>query len=880
MAVITTVIIMATINKRSNRDYVRHLETIEKLLEDGGGGGGTPNAVKYTPQSLTSEQQQQARTNIGSASASALSQKQDTLVSGTNIKTLNNQSLLGSGNITIDDQSAVKYTEAQSLTNAQKATARGNIAAASLSDINNPQYVKAAIRPEASENTVGPIYLIGPDANDEYERYFTQESNGTYSWVALGSTEIHLDGYATDQDISDVNDEISHLEHEVNEKSVTILGVGDFIFPIKPYGHSANDDKIFVDIKAGSTISGEINLTSGAVTAGSQWQVYYFFADNTNFHRSYYLPTLTFSEELTGSNNKDVIAIGFYISGVTSTGVCNVHLEQSNPSLYRQDMATMKGNITSLQAEQTEISDNLVSVDKEVGLYKYSFTGTGYGHSSLLDQFPIDYKANTVLKGIIRKGTGDGGGSTLQVYLFAADGETWLGRADISFGVEFSLSIASDAKYVGFYISPITTPGTFDVELSYNRLSYEIKDLDTRVDSLENGALPVPSYFAENIEDTVKSAREDMSVVGLDGDNLIFITDIHWENNSKNSPSIIRTICGELNIDNVVFGGDAINGQASQETAMAMFSTIAGQLLSARSRNFVAVIGNHDFNGADGGTAFDDGPKVFYSIFNKNMDYLAKHGGPTYYYFDNPSTQTRFIVLDTGASYTVPETQANWLTQVLNNTDVSLRVVIFMHTFLRERAKYQDDTFIGYDYEVASSGQTVEGIVDTAKANGKNIQCVIAGHAHIDYNVQTDGRIPVIGTDCDGRQSLQWPTTVGTINEQAFDVITIDYVNKTIKCRRVGRGKSRIIHYEAIEMAVGGTLDISSDIEIVPTSYSVRDNLDIKYRNAAGGGPSLTYGASIASISNAGVVTAISSGLLTAVAENDECIETFNIKIS
>ena len=216
---------MATINKRSNRDYVRHLETIEKLLEEGGGGGGTPDAVKYTAQSLTSSQQQQARTNIGSASASELSQKQDTLVSGTNIKTLNSQSLLGSGNITIDDQSAVKYTEAQSLSNAQKATARGNIAAASLADINNPQYVKAAIRPEASENTMGPIYLIGPDANDEYERYFTQESNGTYSWVALGSTEIHLDGYATDQDISDVNDEISQLDLEVHNLSGKYYGV-------------------------------------------------------------------------------------------------------------------------------------------------------------------------------------------------------------------------------------------------------------------------------------------------------------------------------------------------------------------------------------------------------------------------------------------------------------------------------------------------------------------------------------------------------------------------------------------------------------------------------------------------------------------------------
>ena len=216
---------MATISKRSNRDYVRHLETIEKLLEEGGGGGGTPNAVKYTEQSLTSAQQQQARENIGSASTSALSQKQDTLVSGTNIKTLNNQSLLGSGNITIDDQSAVKYTEAQSLTDAQKSTARLNIAAASLSDINNTEYVKAAIRPEASASTIGPIYLIGPDANDEYERYVTQESDGTYSWVALGSTEIHIDGYATEA-------EVSQLEAEKADK-------GDFSYDVVSKGASA-----------------------------------------------------------------------------------------------------------------------------------------------------------------------------------------------------------------------------------------------------------------------------------------------------------------------------------------------------------------------------------------------------------------------------------------------------------------------------------------------------------------------------------------------------------------------------------------------------------------------------------------------------------------
>ena len=49
--------------------------------------------VWHKAQTLSSAQQTQARSNIGA---------QEALVSGTNIKTVNNQSLLGSGNISIE----------------------------------------------------------------------------------------------------------------------------------------------------------------------------------------------------------------------------------------------------------------------------------------------------------------------------------------------------------------------------------------------------------------------------------------------------------------------------------------------------------------------------------------------------------------------------------------------------------------------------------------------------------------------------------------------------------------------------------------------------------------------------------------------------------
>ena len=59
----------------------------------------------------------------GTAVASAISNKQDTLVSGTNIKTINNASILGEGNIEISGGGDVDQTYNPSSTNAQSGTA-------------------------------------------------------------------------------------------------------------------------------------------------------------------------------------------------------------------------------------------------------------------------------------------------------------------------------------------------------------------------------------------------------------------------------------------------------------------------------------------------------------------------------------------------------------------------------------------------------------------------------------------------------------------------------------------------------------------------------------------------------------------------------------
>ena len=134
---------------------------------------GRAGLVSYQiPQVLTEAEKFIAQTNIGAISGQRLDElelaiiqeainrtdgdntlgivKQDTLVSGDNIKTLNGESLLGSGDIQIDG--FVSYEVNQNLNSLYQEIARNNIDAASTDQINE---TNAAIIQEAINRTDG-----------------------------------------------------------------------------------------------------------------------------------------------------------------------------------------------------------------------------------------------------------------------------------------------------------------------------------------------------------------------------------------------------------------------------------------------------------------------------------------------------------------------------------------------------------------------------------------------------------------------------------------------------------------------------------------------------------------------------------------------------
>ena len=154
-----------------------------------------------------------------------LSGKQDTLSSGTTIKTINNESILGSGNITIDT-GAIELIE---IVNAL---------------------------PAASSSTMNKLYLIAEatsQTHDAYEVYVTVRTgtSGSYSyaWEKVDTARVDLSGYSL----------TSHT-----------------------HGDITSDGKI------GST-SGKpiITTTSGKLTTGSFGSTSGTFAEGNHTHSTY-----------------------------------------------------------------------------------------------------------------------------------------------------------------------------------------------------------------------------------------------------------------------------------------------------------------------------------------------------------------------------------------------------------------------------------------------------------------------------------------------------------------------------------------------------------------------------------------------------------------
>jgi hypothetical protein len=196
------------------------------------------------------------------ATATDLATKQDTLVSGTNIKTVNNQSLLGSGNISISsgvtsyndltdkpiyDASYVEFAEGSTITNEQYQELKDATINQNILNLNG----KAA----TGYYNFGDIRIECTSGN-QYSRFTVSKTDNNHtvslSEIDLGYDSDILDLYDTKQDLLVSGTNIKTINNQ------SILGSGnlDILNMVYPVG----------------SIYMSVNSTSPATLFGGTWQ--------------------------------------------------------------------------------------------------------------------------------------------------------------------------------------------------------------------------------------------------------------------------------------------------------------------------------------------------------------------------------------------------------------------------------------------------------------------------------------------------------------------------------------------------------------------------------------------------------------------------------
>lgn len=306
-----------------------------------------------------------------------------------------------------------------------------------------------------------------------------------------------------------------------------------------------------------------------------------------------------------------------------------------------------------------------------------------------------------------------------------------------------------------------------------------------------------PSYFGSQLNSVKTEITNHMGLVGRNGCTFYFITDLHWTNNQKHSAALITFLRNAVFANKIVMGGDYI-GQSDNKQSSISAMQWCMMYFRGLSDYIFPIFGNHDTN--SNGTT----PDVYmtdeetYAIINQWINNEVVYGDNYFdYYWDDNKCNTRYVMIDTGAQSidggVIAEETFTWLNTVLN-TDKN--IVVFAHWLFSPTtwdSPLVDGVLTG---SYTASATRLFNVLDSKNANGSKVQAIITGHVHCDYDAKTSGGIPIIWTDTDSMLAYgEYTATVGTVSEQCFDVITIDYDAKKVYCDRIGRGVSREIEY-------------------------------------------------------------------------------------
>ena len=532
-----------------------------------------------------------------------------------------------------------------------------------------------------------------------------------------------------------------------------------------------------------------------------------------------------------------------FTCGSPADGI-NIYIASGNIDVVikRKDAldAKVDDNKNAINTCKSEIDEIELSIDQSLhitstGTKAYTFKS---GSSYLIENNSSgQISFRTMLAGEIAE------------YFYVSEGKSYV----------FNCSTSATGAYV--YLAS----GTIDVNVkTIGTVEYRLDENSERIDLLDPDA--IPSYFKTMMSTKIPEIRENMNLVGANGDTFVFITDIHWANNAKNGLRLVRYIINKTNINKVINGGDTIS-QGERNAMMDDMITVIKGLEFPFFNHLLVAFGNHDsnkFNQTEQTSRHFD-LNTCYSLMEKEAESYIKMmtDDDLSFYYDDEANKTRYIVLDMGEDMSSGNkvfTAYQEYADALLNTESGWKIVLAAHIITYGRGLYVRGIADAYNNRTTYTNENV-GTFDFSSGAGK-IEIIIGGHTHIDSIEYTASGIPVVVSDCDSYRtsSTDYPYVAGTDQEQCFDVVTVDYTNDIAKYVRIGRGVNRSVHIGMVSVSAGSTATVTPSV-ITASSWDSSDS-------------------SVATVAS-GTITGVASGscIITA-SDTNGAIETWCIVVS
>ncbi len=325
---------------------------------------------------------------------------------------------------------------------------------------------------------------------------------------------------------------------------------------------------------------------------------------------------------------------------------------------------------------------------------------------------------------------------------------------------------------------------------------------------------------------------------------FLFNSDIHLEpthSNVDKVKDIGKVSAGVMQACNIAFfvnGGDSTT-QSSTYTIADMDQNLKDVLTLLEpipQSNVLMTVGNHDgatgSKEVDGETIYycyqlnnEQRAEVYFGWQQEDSDRRFTHDG-TYYYIDDPETNTRFIMLNSFWEEFVGEedgyvlgrqssyfhqpifgqAQLDWLVDVALKVPENYSVVIGTHNastpldhelFAGIVDAYVNKTTYTGHYTGSCDWQSSSVSADFSQETGEMI-AIFQGHSHKDDIDTTTFAVPCITittAGADVRDENKEDRVDGTSSATAIDVVTIDKEKRTIHLTRLGVGEDREVTY-------------------------------------------------------------------------------------